>query len=72
MGRLPFAVGLVWCALTLSAQVDVSGRVLDENGTAVSGARLEFLLTGEVQPAVALSDAQGRFLAELARWSHAV
>ncbi|MCC7175206.1 MAG: TonB-dependent receptor [Bryobacterales bacterium] len=67
MGRLPFAVGLVWCALTLSAQVDVSGRVLDENGTAVSGARLEFLLTGEVQPAVALSDAQGRFLAELAR-----
>lgn len=52
----------------LSAQVTVAGRVFDENGAAVAGARVELRNPALVPPSVAAaSDAQGRFRLELGR-----
>ncbi len=50
----------------LSAQVTVAGRVVDENGAAVAGARVELRNPALVPPPVAAaSDARGRFRLEL-------
>jgi hypothetical protein len=45
----------------LAAQVSVTGRVVDENGTAVPGARIEFRRPAALPQASANSDVQGRF-----------
>ncbi len=50
----------------LAAQATVAGRVLDENGVAVEGARVEFRAPGLTPPPSLVSDPNGRFRAELA------
>src|SRR4051812_38405150 len=50
---------ILWCA-TASAQVAISGRVIDETGVGISGARIE-LLQPPANPVVASSDAAGNF-----------
>jgi hypothetical protein len=49
----------------LQAQVAVSGRVLDENGAAVPGARIEFTSASGVKQAAASASASGEFRVEL-------
>jgi hypothetical protein len=65
MRLLPAAALLVLLADALCAQVVVTGRVVDENGAAVAGARLEIRGAAQTQPPVAVTDAQGRFRLEL-------
>src|SRR5215831_19444897 len=61
MRALGIAILLCW---SVSAQVAISGRVVDENGTGVAGARVEFRITdGGV--VVASSDPAGNFRATL-------
>jgi hypothetical protein len=58
---------VAWLALLLAplkAQVTVMGRVVDENGTAVPGARIEFHSASAQTPS-ANTDVQGRFQLEL-------
>jgi len=63
------AIGLVaawfWCGGAL-AQVTVSGRVVDETGAAVAGARVELRTSDESTAAVASSDPAGNFNLSLA------
>src|SRR5690349_18303034 len=57
MRALGIVLGFCWAA---SAQVAITGRVVDENGTGVAGARVEFRITdGGV--VVASSDPAGNF-----------
>ncbi len=67
MRALPSAALLVWISGVLCAQVSVTGRVADENGTAVAGARLEFRDASRPEPFTTLSDVQGRFRLDLNR-----
>ncbi len=60
------AVVLVLMARLLAAQVSVAGRVLDENGAAVEGARVEFRTPGTTRPTAATSDREGNFRIDLA------
>jgi Carboxypeptidase regulatory-like domain len=64
MRRGIYVVG-VWAAgffcTTAGAQVAVSGRVVDETGTAVAGARVELRAAAETVSAVASSDPAGNF-----------
>ncbi len=53
------AFGFVLCAVA-SGQATISGRVVDETGAAVTGARVELRADGAVS-AVASSDAAGKF-----------
>ena len=53
---------LLWCAV-LQAQVALTGRVVDENGAAVGGARVE--LRSETGIVTASSDPAGNFRASL-------
>ena len=56
------AAALVLLApLSLAAQIAVQGRVVDENGAAVVGARVEFRSAALGEPAGTISDGQGRF-----------
>ncbi|HSW49617.1 MAG TPA: carboxypeptidase regulatory-like domain-containing protein, partial [Bryobacteraceae bacterium] len=52
-------------AAPLGAQVSVIGRVIDENGRAVPGARVEFRTAARPQAPFSTSDVQGRFRLEL-------
>ncbi len=65
MRLLAAAAWLGLLAGCLPAQVGVAGRVVDENGVAVAGARLELRLAPGAEPAVGVSDTQGRFQIEL-------
>jgi len=63
---------VLWAAALLSVlhtpltgQVTVAGRVVDENGTAVSGVRLELRTPDPTQHPTATSDVQGRFRLDL-------
>ncbi len=60
-----FAFVLALACAGMRAQVAVSGRVLDETGAAVAGARIE-LTRPEAQPAVGSSDPAGNFTFSLA------
>jgi hypothetical protein len=62
---LRVAALLLLGALALPADVNVSGRVLDENGSAVAGAYLEFRTAARAQPLPITSDSQGRFQLKL-------
>jgi hypothetical protein len=59
--------GALWVMLVapLGAQVSITGKVIDENGAAVSGARVEFRHPALSQPPSTTSDVQGRFHLEL-------
>jgi hypothetical protein len=60
-----FIVALVaWCASAL-AQVTVTGRVVDETGGGVAGARVEIRPADEGVPVVVSSDAAGNFSVNL-------
>jgi hypothetical protein len=52
---------LVLCCQELNAQVAVSGRVVDENGAGIAGARVEVHPSGGGTAAVASSDPAGNF-----------
>ncbi len=55
--------GLMLCAV-LPAQVSIAGRVIDENGTAIPGARIELrpsAAPAAALPVIASSDAAGNF-----------
>jgi hypothetical protein len=54
-------LGLVSSCAALRAQVAISGRVVDETGAGVSGARIEILAADAVAPLVASSDLAGNF-----------
>jgi len=54
-----------WCAC-LRAQVAVTGRVVDETGEGVAGARIELRATDTASPIVASSDIAGNFKLVLA------
>jgi len=63
--RYTSAVAALLCSVALArAQVAVSGRVSDDTGVAVAGARVE-LQIGSLSPVRAVSDKAGRFLLEL-------
>ena len=53
-------VGLFAC-LTVRAQVSISGRVIDENGVAVSGVRVELRPESGGMIVVESSDPAGKF-----------
>jgi len=52
---------LLWLATTLSGQMTITGRVTDENGNAVAGARIEFREATQHWAATTTSDVQGFF-----------
>ena len=54
-------LALVSSCAALRAQVAISGRVVDETGAGVSGARIEILAADAVAPLVASSDLAGNF-----------
>src|SRR5438477_8799584 len=56
----PLFIWLLLCA-NLPAQVAISGRVVDENGAGISGARVELRLPASATPYVASSDPAGNF-----------
>jgi hypothetical protein len=60
----PFLGVLVWCA-ALHAQVAISGRVVDENGAGIAGARVELRAAEGGFTAAASSDLAGNFRANL-------
>ncbi len=60
-GLLRAAVLSGFLAVSLHAQFAVTGRVLDENGAPVSGARVEFRRPDILAPYHVVSDGQGRF-----------
>lgn len=60
-GCLRAALLLTVLTTALQAQVRVNGRVVDENGAVVPGARVEFRQPGLVQAPSIVSDSQGRF-----------
>lgn len=64
-GALRTVVVLLCAPALLVAQVAVQGKVSDETGAPVAGARLEFRLASAAQPLAALSDSQGRFTVTL-------
>ncbi len=66
MGALRAAAMLALTAGTLCSQVLVTGRVVDENGAAVAGARLELTGGPGAERQAAVSDARGRFRVEVA------
>ncbi|MGH9659806.1 MAG: carboxypeptidase regulatory-like domain-containing protein, partial [Bryobacteraceae bacterium] len=59
---MPAALLLFLTAASLAAQVKVAGKVADENGVAVAGARVEFRRQSAV---AAVSDLAGRFALDL-------
>jgi hypothetical protein len=50
-----------WAAASAHGQVTVAGKVVDENGVAVSGARVEVRASEQAEPATASSDTAGNF-----------
>ncbi|MCS6954006.1 MAG: TonB-dependent receptor [Bryobacteraceae bacterium] len=61
-----WAIGVwLWAPAVLAAQVAIQGKVTDENGAPVPGARLELRSASASQPFVVLSESQGRFALNL-------
>ena len=56
MRLLPAAAWLILLACALHAQVEVTGRVIDENGAAVAGARLELRTAAGAEAEVVVTD----------------
>src|SRR5271165_817221 len=54
-------VALVLAPASLSAQVAVTGRVVDETGAGIAGARIEIRLADDGSPVAASSDLAGNF-----------
>jgi len=59
-GRIAGFIVVFSSALSLSAQVSISGRIVDEHGAGVAGARI-VLQSRETDPAAASSDLAGNF-----------
>src|SRR6185369_13149876 len=57
----PAVLGLVLFSTALPAQVTVAGRILDDTGAAIAGARVELRPTAGGTPVVASSDAAGKY-----------
>jgi hypothetical protein len=62
----PWCFALLLFPIGLGAQVTISGRVIDETGASVSGARVELRDTAGTTAAIASSDAAGKFNLSLA------
>ena len=65
MARCPHSarpvLGLLLACAGLQAQVSISGRVVDENGAGIAGARVELRAAEGGAPVVASSDPAGNF-----------
>src|SRR6185369_7892368 len=66
------AVGGVLFCTALAAQVTVAGRVVDETGAVIAGARVEVRHIEGGPPVVASSDQAGRFTVNLAAGEYAI
>src|SRR5207302_1561815 len=60
-GRLFRVVWILALSTGLYAQVKISGRVVDETGAAVAGARVELRADADAPPLAASSDTAGNF-----------
>lgn len=55
------ALGLLLACAALSAQISITGRVIDDTGAAIAGARIELRRSATSIPTVASSDPAGNF-----------